>query len=67
MISQKDSDPSKKDNVVLLLQDMVELVTRDMMVKEIRLVDAVKFIALETLFTKLLSSVNINMLLHWMQ
>ncbi|KAG6408203.1 hypothetical protein SASPL_131207 [Salvia splendens] len=32
----KDSDPSKKDSVVLLLQDMLELVTRDMMVNEIR-------------------------------
>ncbi|XP_042024280.1 callose synthase 5-like [Salvia splendens] len=32
----KDSDPSNKDTVVLLLQDMLELVTRDMMVNEIR-------------------------------
>lgn len=32
----KDCDPSKKDSVVLLLQDMLELVTRDMMVNEIR-------------------------------
>ncbi|XP_035551340.1 callose synthase 5 [Juglans regia] len=32
----KDSDPSKKDTVVLLLQDMLEVVTRDMMVNEIR-------------------------------
>ncbi|KAK9233159.1 hypothetical protein WN943_023408 [Citrus x changshan-huyou] len=32
----KDADPSKKDIVVLLLQDMLEVVTRDMMVNEIR-------------------------------
>ncbi|KAK6128378.1 hypothetical protein DH2020_037854 [Rehmannia glutinosa] len=32
----KDIDPSKKDRVVLLLQDMLEVVTRDMMVNEIR-------------------------------
>ncbi|KAK8275168.1 hypothetical protein V6Z12_D10G119800 [Gossypium hirsutum] len=32
----KDGDPSKKDAVVLLLQDMLEVVTRDMMVNEIR-------------------------------
>ncbi|KAB1210572.1 Callose synthase 5 [Morella rubra] len=32
----KDGDPSKKDTVVLLLQDMLEVVTRDMMVNEIR-------------------------------
>ncbi|PIN05529.1 1,3-beta-glucan synthase [Handroanthus impetiginosus] len=32
----KDGDPSKKDRVVLLLQDMLEVVTRDMMVNEIR-------------------------------
>ncbi|PON36082.1 Glycosyl transferase [Parasponia andersonii] len=32
----KDSDPSNKDTVVLLLQDMLEVVTRDMMVNEIR-------------------------------
>ncbi|KAK4484062.1 hypothetical protein RD792_011281 [Penstemon davidsonii] len=32
----KDVHLSKKDRVVLLLQDMLELVTRDMMVKEIR-------------------------------
>ncbi|KAK8658810.1 hypothetical protein V6N13_029031 [Hibiscus sabdariffa] len=31
----KDGDPSKKDAVVFLLQDMLELVTRDMMVNEI--------------------------------
>lgn len=35
---QKDADPFKRDTVVLLLQDMLEVVTRDMMVKEIRLV-----------------------------
>ncbi|XP_059643980.1 callose synthase 5-like isoform X2 [Cornus florida] len=32
----KDADPSKQDVVVLLLQDMLEVVTRDMMVNEIR-------------------------------
>ncbi|CAN0877401.1 Putative callose synthase 6 [Linum grandiflorum] len=32
----KDGDPSKRDNVVLLLQDMLELVTRDLMVNENR-------------------------------
>ncbi|KAG5534087.1 hypothetical protein RHGRI_022278 [Rhododendron griersonianum] len=32
----KDSDPSKRNIVVLLLQDMLEVVTRDMMVNEIR-------------------------------
>ncbi|XP_011624302.2 callose synthase 5 [Amborella trichopoda] len=32
----KDGDPSKRDMVVLLLQDMLEVVTRDMMVNEIR-------------------------------
>uniref|UniRef100_A0A7N0UVT5 1,3-beta-glucan synthase n=1 Tax=Kalanchoe fedtschenkoi TaxID=63787 RepID=A0A7N0UVT5_KALFE len=32
----KDSDSSKRDTVVLLLQDMLEVVTRDMMVNENR-------------------------------
>ncbi|KAK6922818.1 1,3-beta-glucan synthase subunit FKS1-like, domain-1 [Dillenia turbinata] len=32
----KDGDASKRDAVVFLLQDMLEVVTRDMMVKEIR-------------------------------
>ncbi|KAG5529066.1 hypothetical protein RHGRI_029661 [Rhododendron griersonianum] len=32
----KDADPSKQNLVVLLLQDMLEVVTRDMMVNEIR-------------------------------
>ncbi|OVA15866.1 Glycosyl transferase [Macleaya cordata] len=32
----KEGDPSKRDTVVLLLQDMLEVVTRDMMVNEIR-------------------------------
>ncbi|XP_075501475.1 callose synthase 5-like isoform X1 [Primulina tabacum] len=32
----KDGDPSKKDSVVLLLQDMLEVATRDMIVNEIR-------------------------------
>lgn len=36
---QKEGHTSKKDGVVLLLQDMLEIVTRDMMVNEIRLVD----------------------------
>lgn len=35
---QKEGDKSKRDTVVLLLQDMLEVVTRDMMVNEIRLV-----------------------------
>lgn len=34
---QKERDASKFDNVVLLLQDMLEVITRDMMVNEIRL------------------------------
>lgn len=38
---QKVGDPLKKDRVVLLLQDMLEVVTRDMMVNEIRLVSFV--------------------------
>ncbi|KAL5708603.1 Callose synthase 5 [Ranunculus cassubicifolius] len=32
----KEADPSKRDAVVLLLQDMLEVVSRDMMVNEIR-------------------------------
>ncbi|XP_073010773.1 callose synthase 5-like [Typha latifolia] len=32
----KEADSSKRDTVVLLLQDMLEVVTRDMMVNEIR-------------------------------
>ncbi|XVF58775.1 hypothetical protein PTKIN_Ptkin07bG0093800 [Pterospermum kingtungense] len=32
----KDGDPSKRDALVFLLQDMLEVVTRDMMVNEIR-------------------------------
>ncbi|KAJ8769217.1 hypothetical protein K2173_000992 [Erythroxylum novogranatense] len=32
----KESNPSKRDTVVLLLQDMLEVVTRDMMVNENR-------------------------------
>lgn len=35
---QKDADPFKRDTVVLLLQDMFEVVTCDMMVNEIWLV-----------------------------
>lgn len=41
---QKDADPSKKDIVVLLLQDMLEVVTRDMMVNEIRLANFLAFL-----------------------
>jgi callose synthase len=33
---QKERDASKFDNVVLMLQDMLEVVTRDMMVNEIK-------------------------------
>lgn len=33
---QKEADESKRDTVVLLLQDMLEVITRDMMVNEIR-------------------------------
>lgn len=35
-VFQKDGGSSKRDTVVLLLQDMLEVVTRDMMVNEIR-------------------------------
>lgn len=38
MMLQKNADPSKRDTVVLLLQDMLEVVTRDMMQNENRLV-----------------------------
>lgn len=41
---QKDADPSKKDTVVLLLQDMLEVGTRDMMVNEIRLANFLAFL-----------------------
>uniref|UniRef100_A0A0A0K187 Callose synthase helical domain-containing protein n=1 Tax=Cucumis sativus TaxID=3659 RepID=A0A0A0K187_CUCSA len=37
----KDGDPSKRDIVVLLLQDMLEVVTRDMMLNEVRLVNII--------------------------
>lgn len=43
IVLQKDSDPSKRDALVFLLQDMLEVVTRDIMVNEIRLV---KFVLL---------------------
>ena len=36
---QKDGGSSKRDTVVLVLQDMLEVVTRDMMVNEIRSVN----------------------------
>lgn len=35
---QKNADPAKRDTLVLLLQDMLEVVTRDMMQNENRLV-----------------------------
>ena len=38
MMLQKNADPAKRDTVVLLLQDMLEVVTRDMMQNENRLV-----------------------------
>lgn len=39
-ILQKECNASKRDTVVLLLQDMLEVVTRDMMLNEIRLVNS---------------------------
>lgn len=36
LFMQKEGDESKRDAVVLLLQDMLEVVTRDMMVNESR-------------------------------
>jgi callose synthase len=36
---QKDADPSKQNTVVLILQDMLEVFTNDMMVNENRLVN----------------------------
>lgn len=41
---QRDGDPSKRNNVVIALQDMLEIVTRDMMVNEIGLVNSVPFL-----------------------
>lgn len=41
---QRDGDPSKRNNVVIALQDMLEIVTRDMMVNEIGLVNSVSFL-----------------------
>lgn len=49
-ILQKDGHPSKKDRVVLLLQDMLEVVTRDMMVNEIRLVNSIIFCTIFAIF-----------------
>jgi callose synthase len=46
---QKDGDSSKRSAVVLLLQDMLEVVTRDMMVNEIRLVNFDSFILEENI------------------
>lgn len=40
---QKDADPYKRDTVVLLLQDMFEVVTCDMMVNEIWLVHSLRY------------------------
>lgn len=40
---QRESDPSKRNNVVIALQDMLEIVTRDMMVNEIGLVNSLLF------------------------
>lgn len=40
---QKDADPFKRDTVVLLLQDMFEVVTCDMMVNEIWLVYSLRW------------------------
>lgn len=52
MMVQKDADPSKRDTVVLLLQDMLEVTTRDMMQNENRLVDCISIvILLESLFS----------------
>lgn len=52
MMVQKDADPSKRDTVVLLLQDMLEVTTRDMMQNENRLVDCISIvIVLESLFS----------------
>lgn len=36
-VVQKDADPEKRGRVVLLLQDMLEVVSRDMSTTEIRL------------------------------
>lgn len=36
IVFQKDADAERRSRVVLLLQDMLEVVTRDMMVNEIR-------------------------------
>lgn len=44
MMLQKDADPSKRDTVVLFLQDMLEVVTRDMMQNENRLVDYISIV-----------------------
>lgn len=40
MLMQRYPDPSKGGSVVFKLQDMLEVVTRDMMVNEIRLVSS---------------------------
>ena len=41
---QKAADSSKRNTVVVLLQDMLEVFTRDMMVNESRLVNIVTHI-----------------------
>lgn len=48
---QKNADESKHNTVVLLLQDMLEVVTRDMMVNEIRLVILTILLNMEYLFS----------------
>ncbi|KAL7612774.1 hypothetical protein Lser_V15G06702 [Lactuca serriola] len=47
----KNADESKHNTVVLLLQDMLEVVTRDMMVNEIRLVILTILLNMEYLFS----------------
>lgn len=37
---QRDGDPSKRNTIVIALQDMLEIVTRDMMVNENGLVNS---------------------------
>ena len=49
---KRDGNSSKRDSVVLLLQDMLEVVTRDMMVNEIRYVYLVWFCLMKNAFLK---------------
>lgn len=53
---QKEGDESKRDAVVLLLQDMLEVVTRDMMVNESR------YISLSLLHSK---ASRVRILTNW--